>query len=62
MNDKDRIKKLEDVLRKIVQVDFAVPSEMDGDRSCFYCNAYLEGGEPHADDCPYTEAKRLLGE
>lgn len=57
----ERIKKLEAVLRRLLDIGFRVNSELDGDASCFYCNAYLEGGEEHEDDCPYFEAKHLLG-
>ena len=50
------------LLRRIADIGFHVPSEIDGDRSCWYCNAYLEGDEPHQTDCPYIELKKLLGE
>ena len=58
----ERIKELETVLRRLLGIGFRVHSEIDGDASCFYCNAYLEGGEEHEDDCPYFEAKHLLGD
>lgn len=58
----ERIEKLEAVLRRLLNVDFRVPPEMDGAASCFYCDADLECGADHADDCPHIEAKRLLNE
>lgn len=58
--DERRIQELEYVIRRLLDVDFSIPSELDGDRACFYCQAYLEGGEDHEDDCPYMQAKRLV--
>ena len=51
---------LEVLLTEMVGIDCGVPSEIDGDISCFYCNAYLQGGESHDDKCLYMAAKRLL--
>ena len=66
MSEADRLTDLENelfkLLRRIADIDFHVPSEIDGDRSCWYCYAYLEGDDPHDTDCPYIELKKLLGD
>ena len=54
-------KELRTVLEKMVGIDPGVPSEIDGDSSCFYCASSMAVGENHKADCPYLEAKRLLG-
>lgn len=59
-DDERRIQELESAIRRLLDVDFSVPSELDGDASCFYCSAYLQGGEDHEDDCPYMQAKKLI--
>jgi len=55
-----RIKELEAIIKQLIAIDFRVPSEMDGDAGCFYCGAYLEGGEDHDNECPYIKAKEAL--
>lgn len=60
-NYKDRIKKLEDILRKMVQLNLGARREPADDGFCFYCDARLDRGL-HIGDCPYQEASRLLGE
>lgn len=55
-----RIEQFRYIIGRVIGVDFRVPGEVDGDRSCFYCMAYLEGGDSHESDCPYIEAKKLF--
>ena len=66
MSEADRLTDLENglfkLLRRIADIDCHVPSEIDGDISCWYCYGYLEGIHPHDDDCPYIELKKLLGD
>lgn len=57
MMDKDnRIEELESVIRRLVEVDFFVPPESDGDRVCFWCQACLNSGEAHSSSCAYIRA------
>ena len=60
MRNSEEIKKLIGIIERLIDISFSVPSEIDGDASCFYCAAYLQGGESHEEDCPYIEAKRIL--
>ena len=50
------------LLRTIANLDCRIASEIDGSISCWYCNAYLENGNTHDNDCLYLELKKLLGE
>lgn len=50
------------LLYKVVNLGYQQPSEIDGSISCWYCNAYLEGDDPHDINCPYIELKKLLGD
>lgn len=54
--------RLINTIKSLVDVNFAVPAEMDGDPMCFWCGEWLGGLDPHHDDdCLYIEAMNVLG-
>ena len=45
------------LIRRLIAHDPGTPP-VDG--FCFWCKAYLADDQPHAEDCPYIEAKDFL--
>lgn len=56
-NSRDRTLKLVKRLAAIKHPEYA--RELSGDLHCFFCGAWI-GYDPHAPDCLWTEAKRVL--
>jgi hypothetical protein len=56
----ERIEKLKSLIKRLVEVHCEVPSEVDGDITCFWCGAFLSYNENHEPNCPYMEAKAMI--
>ncbi len=58
---KSEIEDLRNLIERLVGDDCSI-SDGVGDIQCYFCNCYLNLSENHELDCPYIEAKNLLGE
>ena len=54
----DEFAKTKELLKALVARNPLIPSEVDGDLSCFWCGAFE--AEKHDPGCLYLEAYRLL--
>ena len=50
----------QDIIKKLAAMQPGAPSEVDGDSSCFFCSAYLQGNVPHEPDCIWMQANRVV--
>lgn len=57
-----RGKKALELVKRIAAIDTPeYASEIDGDLYCFFCGEWVDI-DPHAWDCIWLQAKRLVGE
>jgi hypothetical protein len=49
-----------EIIEKIAAMEPGVPSEIDGDVSCYFCFAWIGLGDKHTDDCVWEHARKIV--